>query len=89
MVSVNIFCVSGKNSNSFVPVDIYLLRVELAEIILCVHAFVHWTQLIRTCAISSRSSLQSQNIHSSHIFQMCHLMVFSISEIIKVHRKNK
>lgn len=82
-------CFLEKFQLRFVPVDIYLLQVELAEIILCVHSFVHWTKLIRTHGISSRSCLQLQSTHSSHIFQMWRVMVVSISEIINVRRKNK
>lgn len=41
MVSLNIFHVSGKNSYSVLSLLVYLLWVELAEILLCAHVFVH------------------------------------------------
>lgn len=89
IASVNIFYFWEKFQLCFVSVDSYLPGVQLAEIILCVHAFVHRTQLIRIHNNSSWRSLQLQNTYSSHVFQMWHLIVLSISEIIEVHRKNK
>lgn len=81
-------CFWEKFQLCFVPDDIYPLQMELAEIILCVHGFVHWLSSLEYMAFLVEVYNCRIGI-ASHIFQMWHLTVFSISETINVQRQNK